>query len=199
MRRSVRTQFNPRAITSRVKKATYKTLEGTASLLRRAAAASIRVTNPGKTARPGRPPHSRGRSHSLKTSIRYYVDQPRNLAVIGPDANITSLTGHYHEFGGAQIRGRRRTYSIGKVGPVAIRPGYTSPLGTLRKRIPGSEGIVWARLKTQEAVDRARRLDLLLFPNVVKKRNYPQRPFMAPALARKQSKFMQLFKAQMQK
>ena len=179
------------------KKATYGTLKGAASLLARSMKASIRKTKKRPSA-PGSPPHTRGGRHSLKSAIRYDVDYSKGIAVIGPDYYVVGRTGYFHEFGGVQLKGRRRTYKVGKVGPVALRPGYHTPLKTIRKPIPGGDNIVFTRLKTDRQAAWAQRLDKVLWPDVEqKKRTYPKRPFAAPTLAAKADKLAPIYKAEL--
>jgi hypothetical protein len=179
------------------KKATYGTLKGAAQLLARTMRGSIRKTKKRPSA-PGSPPHTRGGRHSLKSAIRYDVDYSKGIAVIGPDYYVVGKTGYFHEFGGTQIKGKRRTYKVGKVGPVALRPGYQTPLKSLRARIPGGDNIVFTRLKTERQAAWAQRLDKVLWPDIEqKKRVYPKRPFAAPALAAKADKLAPLYKAEL--
>lgn len=174
-------QFDSHKVTGKVRRATYKTLWGTASLIARGAKASIKKTKIGNYAKPGKAPHTRGGRHSLKEAIRYFVNENKGYAVIGPDANVVGVTGYFHEFGGRQIKGRRRKYKVGGGGPIDVRAG----------------GIIFTKLKTERQARRATRLDLMLWPTVIKERVYPQRPFMRPALEKKRGKILPIFRASM--
>ncbi|HOG51984.1 MAG TPA: hypothetical protein PKY10_15455 [Lentisphaeria bacterium] len=121
---------------------------------------------------PGTPPHTR--RGQLRRSILYGVENDKALAVIGPAANLISDIASYHEYGGIQIRRRKRKiYKIGSAGPIDIRSG-SSGLG----------GVVFTKLKNERQVVRATRLDRQLWPDgtLVKKQKYPQRPLMGPTL-----------------
>jgi hypothetical protein len=95
------------------------------------------------------------------------VNENGEFALVGPSADLFSNIAKYHEFGGIQeLKTRRRDYKIGSGGPVDHRTG----------------NVVFAKLKTRQQVDRAKALDLAIFPGSKKLVKYAKRPFMAPAL-----------------
>lgn len=139
---------------------------------------------------PGRPPHTRqGR---LRRSILYSAPATEPEVIIGPAAHIVSRTGHYHEFGGMQIRRfPRKKYAIGKPGPIRENPNYTVEAQrylryksrSFNTKVKAPQKAVFTRIRTPKQLARAKRLDLQLWPQTkIKYNKYPQRPFMAPAL-----------------
>lgn len=131
----------------------------------------------GKPSAPGKPPYSR--TGRLKDSILYSVDKAAGTVVIGPTKSGIGRIGQTHEFGGTEPRkrGRRRgqfDLRIGGHGPVRARRGKVVGVGKLR---------------TQAQVERAqsivKQLNLPQSASGIgrsKRRRYPKRPFMAPAL-----------------
>ena len=138
--------------------------------VRKAARKAVRRSR--QYSQPGTAPHTR--RGQLRRSILYGVENDKALAVIGPAANLISDIASYHEFGGIQVRRRKRKiYKIGGAGPIDIRSG-SSRLG----------GVLFTKLKTQRQVLRATQLDQQIWPDgkLVKKQKYPQRPLMGPTL-----------------
>ena len=122
--------------------------------------------------RPGSPPHTR--KGQLRRAILYGVDNNQALAVVGPAAHLISDIARYHEYGGLQVRKRKRKmYQVGGAGPLDLRTGKNS-----------KGGVVFAKLKNERQVARATRLDRQIWPDgtLVKKQKYPQRPLMGPTL-----------------
>ena len=86
----------------------------------------------------GQPPHTRGGPRSIKNAVAYVMVNNGAGALVGMDADKIGQIAAYHEYGGRQpIKGKRRQYTVGKVGPLDYRHGYTTPLGKLRQAIPG--------------------------------------------------------------
>lgn len=147
----------------RYKRAVVKSLGGAAAYVMKVAKRKIKQSeNPSKK---GRPPHTR--RGALRRAIVFAVNENGEFALVGPSADLFSNIAKYHEFGGYQeLKTRRRNYKIGSGGPVDTRTG----------------NVVFARLKTRQQVDRAKALDLAIFPDSKKLVKYAKRPFMAPAL-----------------
>lgn len=156
--------------------------------VRRSARSMIRKNR--RPSVPGKPPHTRrGR---LRQSILYSAPATESEVIIGPAAHIISRTGHYHEFGGMQIRRfPRKKYAIGKPGPIRENPNYAkeerrylrykSRAFNTKAKTP--QKAVFAKIRTPKQLARSKRLDLQLWPQTkIKYNKYPQRPFMAPAL-----------------
>lgn len=178
-------------------------LQRGASMIARSAKASIKKSGK-KHSRPGQPPYTRGKSHSLKKSIMYHVDKAVGQAIIGPSGYKTGLTGHFHEFGGVQrIKGRRNSYVHDGAGPLDVRDGYVNPSkskhpllrGVKFSRRNAIQGVVFGKLKTSKQVRRAQYIDKLLWPDAEKwrRRIYPQRRFMWPAVQKNRISITKLF------
>lgn len=193
---STKINMNAAYLARKAKWAMASPLQKSASLIARSAKASIKKSAK-KYSAPGQPPHTRGGPRSLKKSIMYHVDKTAGHAIAGPSGFVTGLTGHYHEFGGVQaLKGKRKHYKLGGVGPVTKRAGYTTPKRKYtRSRRWYSAGIVFARLKTPKMVMRARALDHRYWPDAEKmrKRIYKQRSFMWPAVEKNRLDIIKLF------
>lgn len=132
--------------------------------------------------RPGSPPRSpTGR---LKKAIFFQVDKATQSVVIGPTRSAVGLIGRTHEFGGVEgakaTRPRKEfTLEVGGIGPIR-RTKKTTKKGRPR--------FAFTRLKTGAQVRRAREHAAEFSPAVSgvgkKRRVYPKRPFMGPALER---------------
>lgn len=194
--------FKQQAIRQRSDQTSLGALYKASAYLRTSARRSIRKS--GRPAQPGRPPHTyRGQ---LKRSILFAVDKKRLSALIGPSASLISDIAKYHEFGGVQTsKGERKVYVHHGVGPIDFRPGYTNPTYSKSKLLKGRkfarvkggyQGVVFAKLKTAQQVQRATFLDRQLWSDqsLVKKRRYPRRPFMGPALQASASQLKSIFR-----
>ena len=193
-----KTSFKRRPIERRVKDSSTAALYKAAGYLRTTARRSIKKRKHGS--QPGEPPHTR--LGQLRNAILFAVDEGRQIAWVGPSAALISDIARYHEFGGVQfIKSERRKYRIGSAGPIDTRAGYTNPYhwkdprtGATHKGHHSKEdnlstrhlarGVAFATLKTQLQVDRARFLDRVIWPDsdLLKRRKYPPRPFMGPAM-----------------
>jgi phage gpG-like protein len=93
----VKVTFDKQKVLKAVRKASFTSLSHAAAAIRQTAARSIREGK--KPSAPGKPPRTRGKRR-LKNSIRYAVDERKQLAIIGPDSDIAGNVGAAHEFGG---------------------------------------------------------------------------------------------------
>ena len=155
-------------------RATLTALVPAARYIRGIAMRSIKVSP--DSAPPGHQPHTRkGR---LKSAIIYAIEREWGQAVIGPHIGAVGMIAHTHEFGGREPPKRRRRrgvqwrLEVGGVGPIA----------------QDERGLVVIPLTTQAQVQRATEIVATLpafrrYLVQTKPRNYPPRPFMAPALA----------------
>ena len=149
-----------------------------------------------RASRPGTPPYSHG---YFKKSILYGVEGNTSV-VIGPayfKGNPLTNAARLHEFGGVKrLKGRRRQYAVGKVGPIDIE-GWTSGSGRqttgradyvtpTHGRAYGvtEKGVAFVRLKTDAQVRRAQAIDRQHWRDADsgKEVTYPQRPYMSTAL-----------------
>lgn len=149
------------------------------SYIRGIARRSIKISP--KPSMPGHQPHSR--KGALKKAILYGVDKRAFEAVIGPTRHAVGFIGRTHEFGGIEPPKRRKrrkanfVLKIGGHGPVRIKAGRE---------------VVVAKLRTERQVARAKSLAKYLqleaegrySDGATKRRRYPPRPFMGPALER---------------
>ena len=160
-----KSRFNQRAVKQRSDATSLDALYKAGAYVRTAARRKIRKNK--KASRPGQPPHTR--QGQLRRAILFAVDDHDHSAWVGPSASLISDIAKYHEFGGVQVRkSKRKEYRVGGVGPVDVREGKPN----------------FAFLKTQQQVEKARFIDRLAWPDssLIKKRKYPARPFMGPAL-----------------
>ena len=190
LKTSVRVDFDMGRVEKAVAVGDAKARSKAGQAVRRQARSLIRKNR--RPSLPGRPPHTRrGR---LRQSILYSAPATEPEVIIGPAAHIISRTGHYHEFGGMQIRRfPRKKYAIGKPGPIRENPNYTVEAQrylryksrSFNTKVKAPNRAVFIKIKTAKQLARAKRLDLELWPQTkVKYNKYPQRPFMAPALQR---------------
>ncbi len=193
---STKINMNTASLARKAKWAMASPLQKAASLITRSAKGSIKKSAK-KYSAPGQPPYTRGGQRSLKKSIMYHVDKVAGQAIAGPAGFVTGLTGHYHEFGGVQaLKGKRKHYQLGGIGPITKRSGYTTPRGNRTgSSRPSDAGIVFAPLKTPKMVMRARALDHRYWPDAEKlrRRIYKQRPFMWPAVQKNHLGIIKLF------
>ena len=122
LKTSVRVDFDMGRVEKAVAVGDAKARSKAGQAVRRQARSLIRKNR--RPSVPGKPPHTRrGR---LRQSILYSAPATEPEVIIGPAAHIISRTGHYHEFGGMQIRRfPRKKYAIGKPGPIRENPNYT--------------------------------------------------------------------------
>ena len=155
-------------VIKKVEQANFRSLGHAGGAIRLTARRSIRRSK--KPSRPGTPPHTpTGR---LKRSIRYEVTA--NDVVIGPVNEIGGKLWNLHEFGG-RVRGRRllkaHRFSPGEFGPIRVKTqGFNVSFHRIRL-ISDAQADRATRLIEQENERRSGEV-----------RNYPQRPFMGPAL-----------------
>lgn len=158
-------KFHRRSVERRTNATAVSSLHQAAAYLRTTARRSIRQSK--KAALPGQPPHTR--SGQIRRAILFAVDKQNLTAWVGPSATLISDIAKYHEFGGVQtIKSKRRNYQPGKAGPVDVHNGKPR----------------FAKLRTAKQVERARFIDRVVWPDssLLKRRKYPARPFMGPAL-----------------
>jgi hypothetical protein len=154
-----------------------------------------------KPSKPGQPPSARTdrpRGGALRNLMVAEWDSGTQTAVIGPKAiggrpHIPAL----HEFGesisnptrlrarrlggGGEIRlvGRDAMQGRDKTGRFKTKGGR----GQLVRGDYEGRGVVYAKLRTARQVERARRINAMLYGNAPARIKYPARPTMKPALA----------------
>lgn len=137
----------------------------------------------------GKPPYYHGATFggglTFRRSILFSADDYG--VVIGPVEGKSGALGEFHEFGGMMWRKRnRKEYSIGKAGPIRETVSYAKSGKTF------SSG-VFAPLMTDRQVQRARQLDLKLYPGSQVRIEYKKRPFMQPALQTAEPKLLEIW------
>lgn len=165
----IRTEINIDRVVKRVRKGAREGLKSIGAYTRKTARNMVRnKTKSNPKSLPGQVPLTANqKNRNLRSAVIFALER-NDTVLIGPSANVISRTQYYHEFGQPQtLRGKRKDYKIGWSGP--IRPGP-----------------VFAKLKTQRQVERAKRLDKIIWPDgrITKTRRYPKRPLMGPTLAR---------------
>jgi len=188
MKMQFKGNFNWKAVTRSVADTATRRMKRVGYRLMKKAQGLIREKpNRNQASQKGKPPYSHG---YFKKSILYGVENNGRTVVVGPayfKGNPLTNAGRLHEFGGVKaIKGRRRQYAIGKVGPIDLRPGYTTPPpkeGRIRKP---ETGVAFTRLKTGEQVRRARDIDRAHWADAdqTKTARYAARPYMAVALSK---------------
>lgn len=91
-----RTKFDREKLRRKARQGNIKSLGHAAATIRLTARRSIRKRK-GPSAK-GTPPHTR--TKRLPSSILYYVDKTRQMALIGPSQRIVGIAGAEHEHGG---------------------------------------------------------------------------------------------------
>lgn len=157
--------LNRRSIERRTHATAETSLYQAGAYLRTTARRSIRTSK--KASRPGMPPHTR--AGQIRRAILFAVDSKTLTAWVGPSATLISDIARYHETGGFQYKkSKRNEYQPGIRGPIDVGNGQAR----------------FAKLKTRKQVERARFIDRLIWPDstLLKRRKYPARPFMGPAM-----------------
>lgn len=163
----VTTEFKAKALRRAAKVGSFNSLKHAGFGLRQTAR---RLVKKNKTASaPGTPPHTRGRPGGLKKVMAVAVIDQDHVD-IGPESNKPPTIWSLHEFGGTSRRKakKRKRAQVGGTGPMTLE---NFKLG---RRV---------RIKTQKQADRANAVLDRQAQLEEKARNYPPRPFMAPALA----------------
>lgn len=196
VRIAVRTQFQQRAVESKVQQATFRSLGHAGAAIRLTAARSIRKRK--KPSLPGSPPHTP--TGHLKRVIRYDVDEHESEVVVGPTNEYARTIWNLHEFGGS-VRPKVRLlkthkFQVGEYGPVR-RDGVMlrDRAGRFARR---SKRFARVKLASQSQADRATRIveneNVLRLADAKILRWYPKRPFMGPALERMESRLPSFWK-----
>ena len=189
--------FDRRAVRQAMDKTTHKAMEKGAARIRQRARRSMRyVTDPAARKRasakgravssPGQPPRAVKPHPFVREYLFYFYDPRAQQAVIGPAGfGRSSGAPHTLEFGGrVRIRNRRRLKrTLGGGGEVRVGgPGCrtTKPAVDQMER---TVQVTYARLVSQEMVDRADRLNEELYGPRFVMRTMAARPYMGPALA----------------
>jgi hypothetical protein len=110
---------------------------------------------------------------------------------LGNKTNVPQL----HEFGGqAVVRSRRRIRKLGGAGEIRIGGRIGRGMHLTEHWSGGLMHVAYARLRTGAQVARANSLNALLYGSASHRIvTYPQRPFMAPALAKLQPTLARLW------
>jgi len=188
--------MNHRAVQSKVQQGTFRSLGHAGAAIRLTAVRSIRKRK--KPSRPGAPPHTP--TGHLKRVIRYDVDQQQTEVLIGPTNEYTRTIWNLHEFGGsAEPRPKllkRQKLQVGDYGPVRRSAAMLRDQGG--RFVRRGEQFARVKLTTQAQADRATRLveneNALRIADAKKRRHYPKRPFMGPALQRMESRLPSFWK-----
>lgn len=162
----VKTEFHEKRLRRAAKLGSFKSLKHAGFGLRQTARRMIKKS---KTASaPGTPPHTRGRPGGLKRVMAVAVVSI-NEVDIGPESTTGKTIWGLHEFGGSSKRTSKK-YKRPKIGSKAplTYEGFTAGKPVL------------IRTAAQQA--RANAIAEQREQNAHAARNYPPRPFMAPAL-----------------
>ena len=163
----VRTRFDQSKMRSVAEAGTYDARKSAAAYVRGIARRMVHKRGKRGSAPVGKPPRTyKGR---LRESIIFDVPKHGLVSLIGPSYYVIAKTQTYHEFGKMQVKtAKRREYEIGKVGPM---------------RKAGDRKAVWRKIRSEEQLARAKRLDMEIFPTLKTfAAKYPERPLMLPAL-----------------
>lgn len=161
-------KWHGKDVAKRAKEGTFRSLNHAAAAIRLTARRSIRRRK--KPSAPGQPPHTQ--TGHLKRMIAYEVDKQNQLADIGPVNKYAQTIWHLHEFGGVRTVRLLRPHQF-KVGE----------FGQIRKT--GKNEFARIKLETQAQANRATRLVAEENRERLsrgRRRRYPKRPFMGPAL-----------------
>lgn len=163
-----------------------------------------------KPSKPGEPPSARTdrpKGGALRDLLFAEWDATTQTVVVGPKAigrnpHIPAL----HEFGESIANPTRmRARRIGGGGEIRLLTGGSARRA--RARGPGArlvrgdaEGraVVYTKLRTAKQVERARRINAMLYGNAPPRIKYPARPTMRPALAKSLLKMPEQFRNALQ-
>ncbi len=178
-----KTSFNNRSIQRQVQHASFRNLGHAGAAIRLTASRSIRKRK--KPSRPGAAPHTP--TGHLRRVIRYSVDKGNDNVAIGPTNEYSKSIWNLHEFGGS-IRPKPRL-----IEPKTFRVGDFGPVRKL-----GRKRFARRRLTTLAQAERAARLiaeeNDTLVADSKKRRRYPKRPFMGPALEKLKDRLPKFWK-----
>jgi hypothetical protein len=185
-----RTHFDQTRLKKKVDEGTFRSLAHAGAAIRLTARRSIRRRK--KPSRPGSPPHTP--TGHLKRVLRYDVDRDSQEVVIGPVNEYSRTIWNLHEFGGS-IRPKPRlvkahTFRVGKYGPIR-RSGATlrDRRGRFMRR---SNQFARVQIRSEAQARRATQIvkqeNEYRMADAKKRRRYPQRPFMGPALESQRSR-----------
>ncbi|OQA77864.1 MAG: hypothetical protein BWY31_04427 [Lentisphaerae bacterium ADurb.Bin242] len=211
MKLNVKLNFDASKVEKAARKGCITSLRGAAAYIYKVARNSIRRrVNPDKASPPGTPPyaHSTGIT-DIKKSIAFKVDEKNMTAVVGP-VHIKGGLGNVarlHEFGGTKETEKSKKPMAGdwdttKAGPVAINKDNVIVFGKLRSdkqrarawRISSMPGVRYANKKEQGLV---RYRAKMRKEQAIQKKgtlNYPERPYMGPALQKSQEKIAPMWR-----
>lgn len=166
-------KFDAKKITKAARKGSLDSLKDAGKYIYGIARKSIKRTS--EPAPPGHQPHTR--KGQLPRAVRFAVEKQYLGVVIGPTNTGIGKIGHTHEFGGTEPPKKYKKPNwkvvVGGHGPI--------------RRIGGKQKLLVVRLNTPRQVSVAENLIETLPPSEggppsKKKRKYPPRPFMGPAL-----------------
>lgn len=170
-----KSQFNAEPLKRKVNQASFKSLGHAGAAIRLTARRSIRRRK--KPSAPGSPPNTP--TGHLKRVIRYEADRDRQEVVIGAVNEYSRTIWSLHEFGGSQRSKPRllkvKTFRVGDFGPVRVKQINEYKTEMVRARL-NSEA------QAQRATELVREENQRRMADARKRRRYPKRPFMGPAL-----------------
>jgi len=176
------------------RRATFKNMNHAGGYIRRVAMNSIKKRK--TSSKPGEPPNTQ--TGRLRRAIRYAVEGDYGV-VIGPALNEIGQIGAVHEHGlsesPASLRKPKRTLlvagtnwklHVGGHGPIGDKDGTVyikfaseAQVGKSEDYIESAPPEAFGNTKKARAAQEKRRLRARLANKVI---NYPERPFMGPAL-----------------
>lgn len=183
-------RFDQKRLKKKVDEGTFRSLGHAGAAIRLTARRSIRRRK--KPSSPGSPPNTP--TGHLKRVLRYDVDQENAEVVIGPVNEYSRTIWNLHEFGGS-VRPKPRllkshTFRVGEYGPIR-RSG-----AMLRDRrglfLRRSNQFARVQIRSEAQARRATRIvkeeNEYRMADARKRRRYPERPFMGPALESQRSR-----------
>ena len=186
LRLRVSARFDKQHLKKKVDQASFRSLGHAGGAIRLTARRSIRRRK--KPSSPGSPPNTP--TGHLKRVLRYSVDRDRQEVLIGPENEYARTIWNLHEFGGT-IRPKPRLlkphrYRVGEYGPIRrTGPMLRNSKGRFSRR-SNRFARIW--LHTEAQANRATRIlkqeNRYRIAEAKKRRRYPKRPFMGPALER---------------
>lgn len=181
------TQIDPWTMISAARNAANPVLARQGAYLRGIARRLIRrVKDPSRYSPPGSPPytHRPAGQRGLKEGILFAVVPtagPQGSTIIGPAASVVGEIGHTHEFGGVEeakpsrLRKLNWKIEVGGHGPIRLTDDGKPVFGRLVSEAQVSRSVQLANDLVTWGAGQGWTLGK-------KRRTYPPRPFMGPAL-----------------
>ena len=185
--------FHPEKVALAMHRKVASTLRQGVKMLHKAAQRMIRPSQ--YPSKPGRPPHTRGKSKPLQNAVHSEFNDSTLVGTVGVASSLgsrkrISAIASIHEFGGQDNNPAVKQYKIGDWGPIELTEHLSAKKKTAWNALEAAHRFM--KLKTPAQVARANQLASQFLGKPLKSAStYPERPFLAPALKAAWPKIME--------